>query len=182
MEGTGSNKSGFKISGITGGLAKVGQGLRGGVSAVEKAGQGLIGGAKVLQQGVDSQLERTGGFEFVKSEPGPSSRPQTRGSDRPKRVAQFVNSDELKRSFTAETARSNHAHSTSGASQESTPQKQDVPVGQYGNTTRKFTNSDDMFAAGETHWWQFWKPPSGAYASPVPQGGRGGRVPVQGCQ
>ncbi|POR35219.1 Uncharacterized protein RSN1 [Tolypocladium paradoxum] len=39
-----------------------------------------------------------------------------------------------------------------------------------GNTVRKFGNADDMILQERTKFWQFWKPPSGGYAYPVPQG------------
>ncbi|KAG5918597.1 hypothetical protein E4U61_001614 [Claviceps capensis] len=38
------------------------------------------------------------------------------------------------------------------------------------NTVRKLDNIDDMFVNEKPKFWQFWKPPPGAYASPVPQG------------
>ncbi|KAG5940409.1 hypothetical protein E4U53_007600 [Claviceps sorghi] len=38
------------------------------------------------------------------------------------------------------------------------------------NTVRKLDNIDDMFVNDKPKFWQFWKPPPGAYASPVPQG------------
>ncbi|KJZ79819.1 hypothetical protein HIM_00533 [Hirsutella minnesotensis 3608] len=34
---------------------------------------------------------------------------------------------------------------------------------------RRVANTD-MFVAGKTRFWQFWKPPTGAYTSPIPQG------------
>ncbi|KAG5980152.1 hypothetical protein E4U55_004340 [Claviceps digitariae] len=38
------------------------------------------------------------------------------------------------------------------------------------NTVRKLDDMDDMFVNEKPKFWQFWKPPPGAYASPVPQG------------
>ncbi len=46
-----------------------------------------------------------------------------------------------------------------------------------GNTTRKAGSADDMFIAGETRWWEFWKPPTGGYASPIPQGAEDSEYP-----
>ena len=168
-----SQQTGVKIPILGSGLAKVGQGLKGGVGVFGKASQGIIGGAKNLQKGVDGQLERTGGFEFVKAEPStePASKPPTRGSDRPRKQVQVVDDDgeAPKTSFASEAARSHRAYSASAASQQSTPRRQEF----LGNTTRKVTNLDEMLVTEESKWWQFWKPPSGAYLSPVPQGVEG---------
>ncbi|KAG6016860.1 hypothetical protein E4U43_002921 [Claviceps pusilla] len=40
------------------------------------------------------------------------------------------------------------------------------------NTVRKLDNIADMFMNERRRFWQFWKPPRGAYASPVPQGAK----------
>jgi hypothetical protein len=150
---------------IGGGLAKVGSGLKKGVSVVGGAGQGIIGGAVAIGQGVDSELGRTGGFEHVRYDAEPtSSPPPTRGSDR--RRAQVSTDDEAPLQIT----QSRHAHSLSGVSQESALKDQGIEPRNFGNTTRKATNLDDMFITDDTRWWEFWKPPSGGYASPVPQG------------
>ncbi|KAK2590035.1 hypothetical protein QQS21_012288 [Conoideocrella luteorostrata] len=38
------------------------------------------------------------------------------------------------------------------------------------NKVRKLENIDDMYSSVKPKFWQFWKPPPGAYTSPVPQG------------
>ncbi|GAO18314.1 hypothetical protein UVI_02032970 [Ustilaginoidea virens] len=38
------------------------------------------------------------------------------------------------------------------------------------NTVRKLDNIEDMYVNESPKFWQFWKPPPGSYASPVPQG------------
>ncbi|QPG94918.1 hypothetical protein C2857_007302 [Epichloe festucae Fl1] len=38
------------------------------------------------------------------------------------------------------------------------------------NKVRKLDNINDMYVNEKTMFWQFWKPPPGAYTSPVPQG------------
>ncbi|KAH6973343.1 hypothetical protein EDB80DRAFT_595877 [Ilyonectria destructans] len=38
------------------------------------------------------------------------------------------------------------------------------------NTVRNLNSAADIYKIQETEWWQFWKPPSGSYVSPVPQG------------
>ncbi|CAK7233606.1 hypothetical protein SBRCBS47491_008670 [Sporothrix bragantina] len=160
---------GFKV-----GFAKVGHGLKGGFG---KAGQGLVGGAKNLQHGVDNQLEQTNGFEFVPvsntnntsemdfSSPGPSSRNgmrygrgghQTRPSD--------ASGEPDTPGMSQPSRPSDVSLIKDGAAAEAANQ----PT--YGNTTRKVTDWDNAFETENSRWWQFWKPPSGAYASPIPQG------------
>lgn len=163
-----------KVPIIGGGLAKVGMGLKKGVQAVGEAGQGIIGSAKIVGQGVEGELDRSGGFDFIKSDGGPPpSAPSIRGSDR--RRVQVVDGDERpKKSFASETpfdkAPSRHAHTSSGVSQDSVLKTEYVEPRHFGNTTRKAANLDDMFITEKTRWWEFWKPPSGGYASPIPQG------------
>jgi calcium permeable stress-gated cation channel len=172
----------FKIPVIGGGLAKVGQGILGGVGAVGKAGQGVLGGAKAVGQGVDGQLERTGGFEHIRAsdDVGPSSKPPTRGSDRPRKVVMVADEDEKpKASFASEPGRSRHMHTESAASQQSTPRSQNFDPRQHGNTVRKIENWDDFNVTEDSRWWQFWLPPSGAYASPVPQTVEGEEFPME---
>ncbi|CAK7212175.1 hypothetical protein SEUCBS140593_001425 [Sporothrix eucalyptigena] len=156
--------NGFRVGNIGTGFAKVGQGLKGGLG---KAGQGIVGGAKNLQHGVDNQLERTGGFEFVNDNnsdtnlSGPSSHTSARfgrGGHRPRFSDASGEPD------------------TPGMVQP--PRPSDVSLmgdgneepRTYGNTTRKVTDWDNAIATEDSRWWQFWKPPSGAYASPIPQG------------
>jgi len=173
------DERGGKIPIIGGGLTKLGQGLKEGVGVFGKAGQGIFGGVKSLGEGVDDQLERTGGFEFVKSEDNAdtSPKPPTRGSDRPRRVVQILDDEEKpKMSFGSDAGRSNRSHTVSG-SQTSTPQRNEFGPQAHGNTTRKLANPDDMYVQEDSKWWQFWKPPSGAYASPVPQGAESDEFP-----
>lgn len=37
------------------------------------------------------------------------------------------------------------------------------------NTVRELNHEQDFYTAKDTKWWQFWKPPSGSYISPIPQ-------------
>ncbi len=171
---------GFRIP-VLGGFAKVGHGFKGSVNAVGKAGQGLLGGARAIQQGVGGQLTRTGGFEFVGGgeDDRPSSKPPTRGSDRVRKAVQVAEGEdgEPKASFASEIAPSYHSRS---ASEESTPQRQEFDPRQHGNTTRKLTNMDAMNVTEKSRWWQFWKPPTGSYLSPVPQAAEGVEFPLRG--
>ena len=171
-------------AGFKGGFAKVGKGLgmglKKGAAVVGGAGQGIIGGAKAIQQEVGGEMERTGGFGFIKSNGGDEAdRLPSRGSDRPRRV-QIAEDDEdgAKVSFASETPL--HTPSTYqdyGASRVSQDSdlKKDLHHAHHGNTTRKVTNLDDMYVTEKTKWYQFWKPPTGSYASPIPQGWEGGR-------
>ncbi|KAK5660314.1 hypothetical protein OQA88_12854 [Cercophora sp. LCS_1] len=154
--------------GEIGGFAKVGQGISLGLKkAVGGAGQGIRGGAKAVGGG----LEGTGGFELIDGGNRPPSRPATRGSDRVRKV-QIA--DEPKTSFASETPlhtpEGRHAHSPSNSSF-----KRDG--GYAGNTTRKADNIDGMLVKEKTKWYQFWKPPTGSYASPIPQGFEGDEFP-----
>ncbi|ERS97722.1 hypothetical protein HMPREF1624_05893 [Sporothrix schenckii ATCC 58251] len=177
--------NGFKVPIIGSGLAKVGQGLKGGFG---KAGRDIVGGAKNFQQGVDNQLERTGGFEFVGESTketdvpgGPSSLPGTRTEGE-------ANRDQSSRygSRAVHRTRPSDASAepdTPGQAQD--PRPSDVSLihnrtmdsRTYGNTTRKVTDWDNAVATENSKWWQFWKPPSGAYASPIPQGSEGDEFP-----
>lgn len=183
---------GFKMVDIGGGLAKVGHGIIGGVKAVG-------GGAKALGENVEGELGRTGGFEFVRHDESqePLSAPPTRGSDR--RRAQLTDGEEKpktsfaqetprsrhghddrpKASFASETPRSRHAHSASGISQDSGLSRQETEPRAYVNTTRKATNLDGMVITQENRWFEFWRPPPGGYASPIPQGTEGKEFPLK---
>jgi len=170
----------FRIPVLGGGLAKVGEGLKGGLGKA-------VGGVKTLGQGVDAELGRTGGFEHIthKAHPSvPSSNPPTRGSDRPRKVQVAVGDDpddeKPKTSFASEPAPSRHGASASAASATSTPRRQDFDPRQHGNTVRKVENLDDVLNTEESRWWQFWRPPAGAYLSPVPQGAEGDEFPFKG--
>jgi hypothetical protein len=170
-----------KVPVIGSGLAKVGFGLRKGVQVVGDLGQGVIGGAKVITKGVDGELERTGGFEFINTaDHQPDAIPENSAPDR-RRAQVAEEAEKPKVSFASEsplykteTAGSRHATS---ASPDSAAPKESIELKYFGNTTRKATNLDHMIITDDPRWWQFWKPPSGAYASPVPQGAEGGEFP-----
>ncbi|TPX10462.1 uncharacterized protein E0L32_008512 [Thyridium curvatum] len=167
--------------GLEGGLAKVGHGLKGGVGLFGKAGKGILGGAKQIGGGVDKELERTGGFEYIPDQgpTGPSARPQTRDAERPKKTVHMADdTDPPKVSFASEAGRSSRAPSTSAGSVDfGHPSRTNTDIRNHTNTTRKVDNWDDVLVTEESKWWQFWKPPSGAYASPVPQGLEGDEYP-----
>ncbi|KAK3390941.1 hypothetical protein B0H63DRAFT_539428 [Podospora didyma] len=163
------------------GFARVGHGLglglKKGVAAVGGAGQGVLGGALALEEGVDKGLKKTagrGGFNFIpEEEPSPANPPKKVS---PQRAHFGVDDDEApKQSFASETplrtTRGLHAHTSSTVSQ-------DPPdIRNFGNTTRKATNLEAMFVDKKTRFYEFWKPPTGSYASPIPQGAEGDEYP-----
>ncbi|CAK7268872.1 hypothetical protein SEPCBS57363_003314 [Sporothrix epigloea] len=163
--------SGFKVGDIGAGFAKVGLGLKG---RFEKAGQGFVGGAKNFQQGMDNQLEQTNGFEFVPtnntndpnfSGPGPSSRTSMSYGRRSHHTRPSEASNEPGTPDTTHIPRPSNASLINRDAADAADNSQ-----AFGNTTRKITNWDTAFETENSRWWQFWKPPSGAYASPIPQG------------
>lgn len=183
--------NGFKVPIIGGGLAKVGHGLKGGFG---KAGLGLVGSAKNFQHGIDSQLERTGGFQFVDNNTsetdlsGPSSRPETRASGDQGRSGVRIAEGQSSRygdRGTHKTRPSDASVEPDTPGQVQDPRPSDVSLihnrtadsRTYGNTTRKVTDWENAVGTEDSKWWQFWKPPSGAYASPIPQGYEGDEFP-----
>lgn len=114
----------------------------------KEAGHGVKDGISNVGHGIDSQLERSGGFVPVSATAAP--RPSTSASDR----------------WTAEAEKTNPSfdnNSRGSDQQELNPEK-------HMNTVRKLNNIQDMYVTRPTRWYEFWKPPTGGYASPVPQG------------
>ncbi|EQL03024.1 hypothetical protein OCS_01268 [Ophiocordyceps sinensis CO18] len=64
-----------------------------------------------------------------------------------------------------------HSRAASVISENSTAmmQKNMHSIG-IGTAGRPLGNADEMYVRERTRFWQFWKPPSGAYKSPIPQG------------
>ncbi|KAF5706301.1 acid phosphatase [Fusarium mundagurra] len=152
-----SQSKGFKVPLLGDPLAKVGHGILG---VVSKAGNN-----------VDETLETTNGFIGMNQSNEP--RAPSRGSDR-YRLRPSVDVEDNTRISTSESqrAQNNESRNTNRLSSESTTainprSRTPRPVG---NTVRKLVNEDDIYLKEDAKWWQFWKPPPGAYASPVPQG------------
>lgn len=147
---------------VFGGLNKVGQVFKDGAHVVGRAGHGVKDGFNVVGQGftavgegVDNELERSGGFHHIPTAAGPSAAPVNRNLD--------LEEYHPKVSFASEdTGRSEFDTSKS-------TDRQDLTSRPIGNTTRTQENIDDMIIQEPTRWYQFWKPPSGGYKSPVPQ-------------
>lgn len=134
--------------------------LKGGVDVFGRAGLGIKEGLHAVGQGLNSEVEDTNGFHTLKQERGASPRPNTSGSDR------WANGERPKPSFATDRSQGMSTFNES----KSSDQELNPTSGQYLNTVRRIDNIDDMYVKESTKWYQFWKPPSGGYASPVPQG------------
>ncbi|KAI0478910.1 DUF221-domain-containing protein [Xylariaceae sp. FL0804] len=182
---------------LTGGLTKLTGGLGKGVDLVGKTGHGIFGGAKNITHGIDDQIETTNGFVAIDSPKPQSSAPPTRGSDR--RHIQFPDEDELPRPsmqsanrqnnqdaadsrvMGASAARPHHSHTGSAVSndRDSMLKRESIEMRTFGNTTRKLEDMNEMYNHEQAKWYQFWKPPGGGFASPVPQGNEGTEFPFK---
>lgn len=149
---------------VFGGLNKVGQVFKDGAQVVGRAGHGVKDGFTAVGQGitavgegVDHELERSGGFHHISTAAGPSTQPVNRNLD--------LDGYHPKVSFASEDTQARSEYDASQASDQ-----QDLTNKPVGNTTRTQANIEDMIIQEPTRWYQFWKPPSGGYKSPVPQG------------
>ncbi|KAF4977461.1 hypothetical protein FZEAL_6025 [Fusarium zealandicum] len=148
---------GFKVPLLGDPLAKVGQGILG---VVSKAGNN-----------VEDTLETTNGFMGLTQN---DARAPSRSSDR-YRIHASVD-EENPRPSASETLRAQNNNSrntdrlSAGSTTEINPKSSREPIVHGGNTVRKLGNTDEIYRKEDTKWWQFWKPPPGAYTSPVPQG------------
>lgn len=119
--------------------------------AIKGAGHGLKDGFSNVGHGIDSQLERSGGFVVVQAPAvGSSARPSTSASDR----------------WTAEAEKTKPSFDNGSKDSD----QQELQPENHLNTVRKLSNIQDMYITKPTRWFEFWKPPTGGYASPVPQG------------
>jgi hypothetical protein len=153
---------------------------------VSGAGLGLVEKERAIQKKLDGLLGRTGGFDFVKASNPRASSPTTTAvtddQETPRKISYAVEEeDRPKTSFASEAPLHNrlarHAHSPSNASRDSETKKDSFDLRGFGNTTRRATNMDEMIVTEKTRWYQFWKPPTGSYASPIPQGAEGDEYP-----
>ncbi|KAL2153258.1 hypothetical protein VTH82DRAFT_4413 [Thermothelomyces myriococcoides] len=170
-------------------LGKIGEGLgKGvgkGVALASGAGLGIAGGVKAVRKGIDKELKGPAGFDFVNTESRrePQTSAPTRDPDSPLQDQSVADDEERRKpSFASEaplTKHARHAHTASDASQESADIKKEE-LGEprlFGNTVRRATNMDEMIVTEKTRWYEFWKPPTGSYASPIPQGAEEGEYP-----
>ncbi|KAH8680920.1 hypothetical protein BX600DRAFT_445343 [Xylariales sp. PMI_506] len=188
-DGRPSREGGFHLANP---LLKISQGLEKGVEVVGKTGQGIIGGARNVAGQFDNQIETTNGFVTITPSTKPA-RPPTRESGR---HVQLPEGDELPRPSTAGSdrrrlvghvptnstnagSRVSHSHNGSVASQPSTFNRGDIELKAMNNTTRKATNLEAMYINDTARWYEFWKPPSGGFASPIPQGDEDSEFPFK---
>jgi len=147
----GHNRDGSKGLKIFDPFSKVGQGLKG---AVSKAGHG-----------VDGQLETTNGFTglAITSQKPPQAREVAN--------AKLASGDDtVSRPSASDTLEPHRTTSPTVSAQSSQGVKGQEPQAPQGNTVRKLANIDELYNRENVAFWQFWKPPTGGYASPVPQG------------
>ncbi|KAH7145713.1 hypothetical protein B0J13DRAFT_325446 [Dactylonectria estremocensis] len=151
-ENEGKQSKGFKVNFLGDPLSKVGHGIK---DAVTKAGNG-----------VEDTLETTNGFLGL-------TRPDDRASPQTPDRLRHSEGDELPRPSASDTLRGQNTHSRN-VSVESTSQIQPKyphdPTARGGNTVRALALMDELQETEAPKWWQFWKPPPGSYASPIPQG------------
>ncbi|KAH9908757.1 DUF221-domain-containing protein [Xylariomycetidae sp. FL2044] len=185
-------RGGLNIPVFSTGLSKLSEGLSKGVLGVGKTGHELLTGAKNVSHGLDDQIETTNGYVAIELPKKTSSAPPTRGQDR--RHVQLPAEKDLPRPSTSShqrgggpetedrvmgSAATQPRHSAHGSvvSQDSMLAKESIEMRNLGNSVRKAGNPDDMYNNEKTKWWEFWKPPEGGYASPVPQGYEGDEFP-----
>lgn len=154
---------------VLGGLNKVGRVFKDGAVVVGRAGHGVKEGFTVVGQGItavgegiDHEVERSGGFHHIQTTAGPSADRWT-----PVNRNLELDMDKPKVSFASEDTQGRSEYDNSKGSD----QQELTPGGFGGNTTRTVENIEAMIITEPTRWYQFWKAPSGGYASPVPQGG-----------
>ncbi|KAJ4421835.1 hypothetical protein N0V82_003534 [Gnomoniopsis sp. IMI 355080] len=159
---------------VLGGLNKVGRVFKDGATVVGRAGHGVKDGFTVVGQGItavgegiDHEVDRSGGFHHIQTAAGPSAAyPTIPGRRTPINRNLELDGDKPKVSFASEDTAGRSDYSTSKLSDQ-----QELTPRDNGNTTRTEDNIAAMIITEPTRWYQFWKAPSGGYASPVPQGG-----------
>ncbi|KAI0398534.1 DUF221-domain-containing protein [Xylariaceae sp. FL0594] len=169
------NNSPFKGLKAMAGISKITGGLGKGVD-------GIIGGAKNITRDVDDQLETTNGFVTIGAPPSTSAartsddrHVQYSDEEKPRASTQSSHrhktSESDGRVMGASATQPKHLRNASLASDDDEMlNKESIEMRQFGNTTRKLENIDEMYDNEKARWYQFWKPPAGGFASPVPQG------------
>ncbi|EXL60474.1 hypothetical protein FOCG_03320 [Fusarium oxysporum f. sp. radicis-lycopersici 26381] len=138
---------------------------------LSKVGHGIMGVVSKTGNNVDETLETTNGFMGLSQTN--DNRVPSRNSDR-HRNQPSVDEEELNSPSDTLRVQNNQSRNSTRYSAESTSAINPKPArehfGDQGNTVRKIDNIDEIYIRGESKWWEFWKPPPGAYTSPVPQG------------
>jgi calcium permeable stress-gated cation channel len=128
-----------------------------------KVGRGFKGSVTKAGQNVDGQLETTNGFLSLGS--NNQTAPQSRDLEKVKTVEEGAPRPSA--SETVDTQAADFSPISPTSTRPIKPQEIQIPVG---NTVRKLTDINEMYNNKKTRFWEFWKPPTGGYASPVPQG------------
>ncbi|KAI2635007.1 DUF221-domain-containing protein [Xylaria nigripes] len=163
------------LKGLHTGFSKITDGLGKGVD-------GLIGGAINITNDIDSQIETTNGFMAIETPRGQSAahapedwRGRSPDGDALPRSSfhgsvHRKNSDGNDGVMGTIAMQPTHFRNASGTSGHGILHRESIELHLFGNTTRKLENMDEMYNNEKARWFQFWKPPSGGFASPVPQG------------
>ena len=108
-------------------------------------------------KGVDETLGTTNGFNVI-------AEPDASASRKDKQTSSPIDSHLPQSEPAASRAQSMESTTSTSAI------RKEPPYGVAGNTVRKLEKEEDMYSHEDPKFWEFWKPPAGGYASPVPQG------------
>ncbi|KAI1822795.1 DUF221-domain-containing protein [Xylaria intraflava] len=163
------------LKGVKAGFSKITGGLGKGVD-------GLLGGARNITSDIDGQIETTNGFVAIGTPQGRSAARTSEdrhrwladGADSPRPSIQGSGLHRLSeaddRVMGASFVPPKRHRKTSVVSDDEMLNKDSIELRQFGNTTRKVEDMNEMYNNEKARWFQFWKPPSGGFANPVPQG------------
>jgi hypothetical protein len=172
------------FKGVKTGFSKITGGLGKGVD-------GLFGGAKNVTQDIDGQIETTNGFVAIGTPQGtvvartsndrhvrlPDENDMPRPSTQNSHHRNLSEAED--RVMGASATRPKESGNASVISDDEMLNKDSIEMRQFGNTTRKLENMDEMYIKETAKWYQFWKPPAGGFASPVPQGYEDNEFPFE---
>lgn len=166
------------------GLSKLTHGFGRGADAVGRTGQGILGGARNVAGQLDNKIETTNGFVTIApSRPSADRRHGRHPSDDPRPSTAYSEAHRDVYPAPTNTTASvplTHSRNASVNSQGNATNKDSIEMRTFGNTTRKAgSNLDDMYVNDRARWFQFWKPPAGGFASPIPQRSDDGEFPFE---
>ncbi|KAL5629908.1 hypothetical protein BROUX41_001514 [Berkeleyomyces rouxiae] len=158
---------------FTAGLSRVGKGV---IDGVGKVGGGIVGGVgkagsglKFIGHGVESTIDNANGFTTIRTPTEEmlerTRSPETYHTRNSSNDSSNASSSDSQSSSAPQPDRNNNRASAYRVQYH----EADSPAAVYYNTVRKVDNLDDMYSKEKPRFWEFWKPPEGSYASPVPQ-------------
>ncbi|KAJ1333535.1 Calcium-dependent channel, 7TM region, putative phosphate [Microdochium nivale] len=171
------------------GFNKFTKGLEKGAGFIAKTGHGIVGSGRHFGERLDSEVETTNGFSTIGPAPVSKRGHSTRA---PGSLHMQADEKDFARSsyeispasarapvMGAMAAQPRHGYNGSIVSQDRDTMlnKNSIEMQTFNNTTRKASNLDGMYVNEVAHWYQFWKPPSGGFASPIPQAVEGAEFP-----